>query len=131
MKAKVREASINFCLYLSHQSPIGPEVMINQVIEELRTALRPQTTDNSSTGGAGSVTSATSSFGSSHLIASCLQLMNEFQQQTKLVEAIDSPLFNKYMECINEALRHTNPTVRKQGEALFKILYIEFGEATL
>ena len=57
--------------------------------------------------------------------------MNEYQQQTKLVEAIDSPLFNKYMECINEALRHTNPTVRKQGEALFKILYIEFGEALL
>lgn len=29
LKAKVREASINFCLYLSHQSPIGPLVMIN------------------------------------------------------------------------------------------------------
>ena len=42
LKAKVREASINFCLYLSHQSPIGPEVMINQVIEELNRAFRPQ-----------------------------------------------------------------------------------------
>ena len=41
LKAKVREASINFCLYLSHQSPIGPEVMINQVIDELKRALRP------------------------------------------------------------------------------------------
>ena len=46
LKAKVREASINFCLYLSHQSPIGPEVMINQVIDELKRALRPQTADN-------------------------------------------------------------------------------------
>lgn len=24
LKVKVREASINFCLYLSHQSPVGP-----------------------------------------------------------------------------------------------------------
>lgn len=32
LKAKVREATINFCLYLSHQSPIGPEVMVTQVL---------------------------------------------------------------------------------------------------
>ena len=37
MKAKVREASINFCLHLSHQSPIGPEVMVEQVFAELKT----------------------------------------------------------------------------------------------
>ena len=47
LKAKVREASINFCLYLSHQSPIGPEVMINQAIEELSKAIKPQSNDNS------------------------------------------------------------------------------------
>lgn len=29
LKQKVREASVNFCLYLSHQSPIGAEAMIN------------------------------------------------------------------------------------------------------
>jgi len=28
LKAKVREVAIDFCLYLSHQSPIGPEVMV-------------------------------------------------------------------------------------------------------
>ena len=74
LKAKVREASINFCLYLSHQSPIGPEVMINQVIDELKRALRPQPSDNIPVAaqGAQQVSSATSSFGSSHLIASCL-----------------------------------------------------------
>lgn len=45
-----------------------------------------------------------------------------------MVDSMDSELFIKYMYCINEALRHTNPTVRKQGEALFKLLYLEFGE---
>jgi hypothetical protein len=35
MKAKIREASINFCLHLSHQSPIGPEVMFELVFAEL------------------------------------------------------------------------------------------------
>ena len=29
LKAKIREVAIEFCLYLSHQSPIGPEVMVN------------------------------------------------------------------------------------------------------
>ena len=125
LKAKVREASINFCLYLSHQSPIGPEVMINQVIEEVKKALKPADTTNQTT------SSQNTSFGSSHLIASCLNLLNQFQQQTKLVETTETYLFHKYVECINEALKHTNPTVRKQGEALFKILYLEFGEIML
>ena len=35
MKQKIRESSLNFCLYLSHQSPVGPEYMINSVLEEL------------------------------------------------------------------------------------------------
>lgn len=35
MKQKIRESSINFCLYLSHQSPVGPEYMVDQVIQEL------------------------------------------------------------------------------------------------
>lgn len=29
---------------------------------------------------------------------------------------------------INASLKHSNPTVRKEGEALFKVLYVEFGE---
>ena len=32
MKQKIREASINFSLYLSHQSPVGPEYMVDQVL---------------------------------------------------------------------------------------------------
>lgn len=39
LKAKIREVSIEFCLYLSHQSPIGPEVMVNQVLTELELVL--------------------------------------------------------------------------------------------
>ena len=55
--------------------------------------------------------------------------MTQFQQQTQLVKEKESFLFNKYFECINEALRHTNPTVRRQGEALFKVLYLQFGDS--
>jgi hypothetical protein len=39
LKAKVREVAIDFCLYLSHQSPIGPEVMVNAVLTELEFVL--------------------------------------------------------------------------------------------
>lgn len=42
LKAKVREVAIDFCLYLSHQSPIGPEVMVNQVLAELESVLIEQ-----------------------------------------------------------------------------------------
>ena len=35
LKQKIRESSINFCLYLSHQSPVGPEYMVDQVLQEL------------------------------------------------------------------------------------------------
>lgn len=35
LKQKIREASMNICLYLSHQSPIGPEHMISMVLNEL------------------------------------------------------------------------------------------------
>ena len=48
-----------------------------------------------------------------------------------MVEQMGGHLYDKYIECINEELRHTNPTVRKQGEALFKILFLQFGEALL
>jgi hypothetical protein len=35
MAAKIRETSQNFCLHLSHQSPIGPEYMTRAVLAEL------------------------------------------------------------------------------------------------
>lgn len=33
------------------------------------------------------------------------------------------------MKNINIALKHQNPQVRKEGEALFKVLYLDFGES--
>jgi len=33
------------------------------------------------------------------------------------------------MRNINLALKHQNPQVRKEGEALFKCLYLDFGES--
>jgi len=47
------------------------------------------------------------------------------------VDTVDGYLFKKYMESVNDSLRHTNPTVRKQGEALFKVLYLQFGDVML
>ena len=113
--------------------------MINQVIEELNRAFQPQMGSSSSQQDMQSNQSASTAsagpnaaaFGSSHLIASCLKLMTEFQQQTKIVDSMEVIFFDKYLHCINEALRHTNPTVRKQGEALFKVLYLEFGEVMI
>lgn len=70
LKQKVREASMNFCLYLSHQSPIGPEAMINLVLNEMSLlqwdkleAANAQKKD------------LTNTFGNSNMIASCLKLL--------------------------------------------------------
>jgi hypothetical protein len=35
------------------------------------------------------------------------------------------------MKNINLGLKHQNPQVRKEGEALFKLLYLDFGEILL
>ena len=80
LKSKVREASINFCLYLSHQSPVGPQVMINEVIKQLESLLVEKKDLKSA--------EQTSSFGNSHQIASCIELLRQFQTQTHLVESI-------------------------------------------
>jgi hypothetical protein len=32
---------------------------------------------------------------------------------------------------INLGLKHQNPQVRKEGEALFKLLYLDFGESLI
>lgn len=67
MKQKIREASINFCLYLSHQSPVGPEFMVEQVLRELYCVH----TDNAAK-------AISTSFGNNHLISSCLSLLTEY-----------------------------------------------------
>lgn len=127
LKAKVREASQNFCLYLSHQSPIGPETMVTQVLAELETAL-----DQNS----GSAANVATNLGNSHMICSCLKMLNQFQQETKILDkkaavtagANATPIFSKFIAVINNSLKHQNPQVRKESEALFKTLYGEFGD---
>ena len=73
MKQKIREASINFCLYLSHQSPVGPEYMVEQVLRELdsiQNEVREPAQDKES--------SQATTFGNSHMITSSLGLLNEY-----------------------------------------------------
>lgn len=72
--------------------------------------------------------------GNSHMISSCFKLLNQFQQQSKILDKSlktfpAQPDFHKrFLALINISLRHQNPQVRKEGEALFKTLYLEFGE---
>jgi hypothetical protein len=72
LKAKVREVAIDFCLYLSHQSPVGPEVMVNQVLVELEQIMtdQPASTTTSS--------NVAANMGNSHMISSCFKLLNQF-----------------------------------------------------
>jgi hypothetical protein len=124
MKAKVREASINFCLHLSHQSPIGPETMVDHVLAELQSIEKKPsdklTTDKSS-----------QNYSNNNLVASCLQLLCQLQQQTNIVSQPDSQMFNEYMNQTNIGLRNQNNAVKKQAEILFKLLFAEFGEQAL
>jgi len=65
------------------------------------------------------------------MVAACLQLLGQLQQQTNIVNSLESRLFEEYMSHINSALKNQNPAVKKQGEGLFKTLYLEFGEAVV
>ena len=69
LKQKIREASINLCLYLSHQSPIGPECMISIVLSEL---------DSLSWEKQEVKKDVTNTFGNSNMIVSWLNLLAQF-----------------------------------------------------
>lgn len=66
------------------------------------------------------------------MIVSCLNLLNEYQNQSKILELESlgqcAELLEKFMAQINLALRHQNPQVRKEAEKLFRTLYSEFGQ---
>lgn len=68
LKQKIREASMNICLYMSHQSPIGPEHMMTLVLGELEGCQweKQDKKDVSNT------------FGNSSMIVSCLNLLSQF-----------------------------------------------------
>jgi len=40
-------------------------------------------------------------------------------------------MFAPFMALVNTALKNQNPQVKKQGEALFKTMYAEFGESVV
>jgi hypothetical protein len=117
LKQKVREASMNFCLYLSHQVEIGCEPMIRHVVKELEGA-QWEKADKKDMANA---------FGNSNMIVSCLNLLNQFQLQTQLISK-DSDFYKAYTDYINKGLKHSNPLVRKEGEALFKTMFNMIGE---
>lgn len=70
----------------------------------------------------------TNTFGNSSMIVSCLNLLSQFQLQTSLVTQ-ESKFYEPYALNINKALKHSNPQVRKEGEALFRTMYATFQEA--
>ena len=73
LKAKIREVAIEFCLYLSHQSPIGPEVMVNQVLTELEQVLTESSASTATTS-----QNVAANMGNSHMISSCFKLLTQF-----------------------------------------------------
>lgn len=70
LKAKVREVIVEFCLYLSHQSVIGPEIMVNAVLVEVEQILTDSTAPNGS--------NVATNMGNSHMISSCFKMLNSF-----------------------------------------------------
>ena len=93
--------------------------MVQQVLMELDTIFEQNEKDSN----------VATSYGNSHMISSCLGLLNQYEVQTQiLTPARESPtLLKKFMDQINAGLKHSNPQVRKEGEKLFKTLFILFG----
>lgn len=96
--------------------------MVHQVILELDKILVEKDEKESS---------AAQSFGNSHMISSCLGLLNSYQVQTQILSPRhEAPtLMKKFMDQINAGLRHSNPQVRKEAEKLFKTLFLLFGSS--
>lgn len=68
LKQKVREASTNFCLYLSHLVENGAEPLIKLVCDELAQVQWEKSSQKD----------MQNQFGNSNLIVSCLNLLNQF-----------------------------------------------------
>ena len=97
LKVKVREATSHFLLYLSHQSPIGPESMFSQVLLELLSVLESSSSSQSS---------IAANLGNSHMVSSCLQLLTQFQSQSQLITSSAHQLYPKTMQVVNLGLKH-------------------------
>lgn len=129
LKLKLRVASKNMCIYLAHQSTIGPEKMADITIEALKKMFK-----SSEPKQAKSKTSrpkleetknedAETNLSNSTMWSSCLSLLVEYQRQAKMAKTSDDKYTKDYMEIVNESLRHHTPSVRKEAEQLFIELY--------
>jgi ankyrin repeat protein len=128
LKLKLRVASKNMCIYLAHQSTIGPEQMANVTIEALQkvTALSDKGTSKSSSVNSKS-DDATSSLCNSTMWTSCISLLTEYQKQAKLAKTADDSFTKTFMGIVNASLKHHTPSVRKEAEVLFIELYRTLG----
>ena len=87
LKLKLREASKNMCIYLAHQSTIGPEHMVSITIEALKkmtdTSAKPKVSKESATITDSKHQDATSNLCNSTMWTSCISLLCEYQKQAK------------------------------------------------
>ena len=135
LKLKLRVASKNMCIYLSHQSPIGPEKMTNLTIEALEQMIEINDKGNNSgkksknKPGSAMIdqNEAQSSLCNSTMWTSCVSLLIEYQRQAKLASKVNDAFTEKFMYIINCSLRHHTPAVRKEAELLFIELYKTLG----
>ena len=131
LKLKLRVASKNMCIYLSHQSTVGPERMANITIEALqKMTSSPDKSKKSKAPASGSDSKnqdATSSLCNSTMWTSCLALLIEYQKQAKLAQVVDDEYTQIFMKNINSSLKHHTPGVRKEAENFFIELYKTHG----
>lgn len=133
LKMKLRVASKNMCIYLSHQSPIGPEKMADHTLDFLTGMIEKSSLDlNSKPVKASSIAvtkpdEVESSLCNSTMWTSCVSLLIEYQRQASLAATSTSDYTAKFMHIINCSLRHHTPSVRKEAELLFIELYKTIG----
>lgn len=119
LKLKLRVASKNMCIYLAHQSIIGPEIMANITLESLDTMLE----SNNKTAKKSKNEDATSSLCNSTMWTSLLTLLTEYQKQAKLADTVEGEYTKQFMKIVNKSLQHHTPAVRKEAEHLFIEMY--------
>jgi hypothetical protein len=124
LKLKLRVASKNICIYLAHQSTIGPEQMANITIESLQGMID---TNKKSSKSKSKSEDATSSLCNSTMWSSCLSLLTEYQKQAKLASTAEDEFTCIFIKIVNSSLQHHTPAVRKEAEILFIEIYKKLG----
>lgn len=128
LKLKIRDASKNIWIYLSHQPSIGAEKLADLTIEALKKMYEPPEQRMSKTKSKFIIEDkksddAETSLWNSTMWSWCLSLLNDFQKQAQLAKVCDDDYTVQFMDIINASLRHHTPAVRKEAELLFIELY--------